>query len=267
MLDRLNKALEGWPAGETIGDPPAPTQEVKPGVYQIEKDIPQGKFLIGMRGIKRDDPDAVAVQIMNDILGGSGFTSRIMNRVRTEEGLAYSAGSFFRNKVYYPGEFAAYFQSKNSTCALAAKICIDEITKIRTTPVTEDELQVAKDAAISTFPRTFESKAATVNTFITDEWTHRPGDYWQTYRDKVKALTTADIQQAAQKHLDPAKLTIFIVGKWDDISKGDLNGRATMKDIAGGEVTHLPLRDPFTDQPLPVEPKPGAETPKTQPTH
>lgn len=255
MLTRLDKALEGWAKGETIPDPPAPTAELKPGVYHIEKDIPQGKFQIMSRGITRDDPDAIAVDIMNDVLGGSGFTSRIMNRVRTEEGLAYSAGSAFGNRVYYPGQFQAFFQSKNETCALATKIIFEEFNKIRSDVVSPEELETIKNAAIETFPRAFESKAGTINLFINDEWTKRPADYWQTYRDKVRAVTADDVKRVAQKYVDPAKVAVFVVGKWSAIAPGDLNGRAKMSEFFGGEVNHLPLRDPFTDEPLPEQPK------------
>ncbi len=265
MLSRLEKAMEGWAKGEPVPDPPEPKHTLNPGVYHIEKDIPQGKFAIMTRGMKRDDPDAVPVEIMNDILGGGGFTSRIVNRVRTEEGLAYSAGSAFSNRVYYPGTFQAFFQSKNATCALATKIIFEEFNKIRSEPVSAEELEVAKNSAIETFPRTFESKAGTVGLFISDEWTKRPADYWQTYRDKVKAVTAADVQRVAQKYLDPAKMAIFVVGKWSEVEKGDLNGRATMKEFFNGQVNHVPLRDPLTDQPLPEQPSVESKD-KPQPT-
>lgn len=255
MLSRLEKAMDGWAKGEPVPDPVEPKHTLTPGVYHIEKDIPQGKFAIMSRGLTRDDPDAIAVDIMNDILGGGGFTSRIVNRVRTEEGLAYSAGSAFANRVYYPGTFQAFFQSKNATCALASKIIYEEINKIRTQPVSDEELEVAKNSAIETFPRTFESKAGTIGVFMSDEWTKRPADYWQTYRDKVRAVTAADVQRVANKFLDPSKLSIFIVGKWSEIEKGDLEGRATMKEFFDGQVNHLPLRDPLTDEPLPEQPR------------
>ncbi len=255
MLARLEKAMEGWAKGDKMPDPPAPTHELKPGVYHIEKDIPQGKVQIMTRGIKRDDPDAIAIEMMNDVLGGSGFTSRIMNRVRTEEGLAYGAGSGFGSRVWYAGGFQAGFQSKSETCALATKIIFDEFNKIRNEPVSETELETVKNAAIETFPQNFSSKAGTIGLFINDEWTSRPADHWQTYRDRVKAVTPAEVQRVAQRTIDPAKMAIFIVGKWAPIAAGDVNGRATMKEFFGGEVNHLPLRDPLTDVPLPEQPK------------
>lgn len=248
MLARLEHALEGWAAGEVPGDPPAPTATFKPGVYQVEKDIPQGKIAIGLRSVKRDDPDYFPMLLMNNILGGGGFTSRITNRVRSDEGLAYDAGSRMTAGPWFPGEFEASFQSKNSTCALAIKLIMEEIANIRTKPVTAEELDVAKRSYIETFPRTFESKPAMLNVFISDEMTHRPEGYWQTYREKVNAVTPADIQRVAQKHLVPENMAIFVVGKWDEIYAGDLDGRATMREFFNGEVTHVPLRDPLTMQ-------------------
>jgi predicted Zn-dependent peptidase len=192
---------------------------------------------------------------MNDILGGGGFTSRITQRVRSDEGLAYSAGSQFAAEVFWPGQWRASFESKNATCALAAKLVLEEMARIRSSPVTAQELDTAKKSFIETFPETFSSRDATLGVFMTDEWTKRPGDYWTTFRDKVAKVTPADIQRVAQKYLDPSKVTILVVGKWDEIAKGDQGGRATMamleKDL--GPTKHLPLRDPMTLAPLPMK--------------
>jgi zinc protease len=203
-----------------------------------------------MRSIQRDDPDYFAMLMMNQILGGGGFTSRITNRVRSDEGLAYSAGSSLSPRVYYPGELRAGFQSKSPTCALATKIIMEEIEKIRTEPVTEQELEVAKNSFIETFPRTFESKSGMLNVFVSDEMTNRAADYWLNYRNNIRAVTAEQIMDVAKRRLQPEDMAIVIVGKWSDIEPGDLQGRASMKDFFGGEVTHLPLRDPLTLEPM-----------------
>jgi hypothetical protein len=123
--------------------------------------------------------------------------------------------------------------------------------------VSYEELETAKLAEIETFPRQFESKPAMLRVFVNDELTDRPADFWQTYRDKVSAVTREDLQRVAKKHLDPAKMAILVVGDWDDIEQGDLQKRATMADFFGGEVTHLPLRDPLTLEVLPEAAKPA----------
>ena len=251
MLAALEKAFAGWKKGSAVPDPAAPTAKLVPGVYHVPKEIPQGKVVIGMRAIERDDPDAIPLDLLNDILGGSGFTSRIMQQVRSNEGLAYSAASAIVPKVDYPGQFQARFESKNATVALATKIILDLIEGVRTEPVTYEELETAKAAAIETFPRQFESKPAMLRVFVNDEWTDRPADFWQTYRDKVSAVTREDLLRVAKKHLDPEKMAVLVVGDWDEIAGGDLEKRASMAEFFGGKVTHLPLRDPLTLEPLP----------------
>jgi len=251
MLAKLEKAFAGWERGSPAPDPASPTATLEPGLYHVPKEIPQGKVVLGMRSIARDDPDAIPLVLLNDILGAGGFTSRIMQQVRSNEGLAYSARSTLAPKVYYPGDFRAGFESKNPTVALATKIVLDQIRGVRDDLVTEQELETAKASAIETFPRQFESKPAMLRVFVNDEWTKRPEGFWKTFREKVKAVTREDLQRVARKHLDPEKIAILVVGDWEEIAKGDLQGRATMKDFFGGSVKHLPLRDPLTLEPLP----------------
>lgn len=262
MLAKLESAFAAWPAsGPPNPNPPAPTHQLKPGVYHVEKDIPQGRVAIGQRGLMRDEPDWLAAAMMNDILGGGGFTSRITSRVRSDEGLAYSAGSQLSPGVWFPGEFRAGFESKSATVPLAAKIILEETDSIRTQTVAEEELDTSKKSFLERFPRTFESKPAMLGVFVNDELTNRPKDYWQTVRDNVRAVTREDVQRVASERLDPSKMAILIVGKWDAIAPGDLQGRASMKDFFNGEVTHLPLRDPLTQQPLESSAAPAATAP------
>lgn len=251
MLARLEQALAGWERGAPAADPVPPSVVLKPGLYHVPKEIPQGKVVMGLRSIERDDPDLIPFLLLDEILGAGGFTSRLMQQVRSNEGLAYSVRSTVTPKVYYPGDFRAGFESKNATVALATKIVLDEIGKVRDDLVTEDELETAKQSLIETFPRQFESKPQMLRVFVNDEWTGRAADYWQTFRDKVKAVTREDLQRVARKHLDPEKMAILVVGDWEEIAPGDLEKRASMQDFFGGKVTHLPLRDPLTLEPLP----------------
>ncbi len=265
MLGKLAKAFAGWKKGPAAPDPVAPTAQLSPGLYHVPKDIPQGKVVMGMRSIKRDDPDAIPLMILNDILGGSGFTSRIMQQVRSNEGLAYSAASAVAPKVWYPGQFQARFESKNATVALATKIILDLVQGVRDEPVTYEELETAKLAAIETFPRQFESKPAMLRVFVNDEWTKRPADFWQSFRDKVSAVTREDLLRVAKEHLDPAQMAILVVGDWEEIAVGDEGKRASMADFFGGSVTHLPLRDPLTLEVLPEAAKPAEAVPAGEP--
>ena len=257
MLATLEKAIAGWERGAVVPDPVPPKATLAPGMYHVPKAIPQGKVLIGRRSIERDDPDAIPLLVLNEILGGGGFTSRLMQQVRSNEGLAYSVRSINQPRVDYPGDFKAGFESKNATVALATKIVMDEIRRIRAEPVPEEELETARLSLVETLPRRFESKPAMLAVFVNDEWTKRPEGFWQSFRERVEAVTPADIQRVAQKHLDPDSMAILVVGDWEAIAPGDLEKRASMQEFFGGEVTHLPLRDPLTLEPLPA----GGETP------
>jgi len=255
ILARLEKQFAGFQVeGPAVPWPPTgPKHAPTPGVHYVDKDIPQGRTLIGHLGIQRegwDDPEAFALLVMNDILGGGGFTSRLVKRIRSDEGLAYSTSSAFGVGTYWPGTFQVSFQSKSPTVAYASKIALEEIERIRTELVTEEELNVSKKSFIDAFPRRFESAAQLANTFASDEYEGRPHTYWSTYRDGIAAVTTERVRTAAQKHLDPAKLVFLVVGKWEDIRPGDADKRASMAEFHGGQAAKLPLRDPLTLAPL-----------------
>ena len=250
MLAKLEASMKGWPSTKAAV-PPVPKPEFAPvaGVYAVHKaDVNQGRVRIGHVGVTRDNPDVYAISIMNDILGGSGFTSRITSRVRSDEGLAYSAGSIFGQGIYYPSDFRAAFQSKSMSTPQAIDIVMEEITRIRTSKVSAEELQTAKNSAIETFPLAFASAAQVAGTFAQDEYTNRPADYWDKYRDRIRAVTSDDVQRVAQKYLQPEQLVILVVGNIDDIAKGnpDKPQHSLAKLATNGTVRRIPLPDPLT---------------------
>jgi predicted Zn-dependent peptidase len=250
MTGKLEKFMQGWTASnEQVPAVPKPSYVPKPGVYMVNKpDVNQGQVTLGHLATTRDNPDFYALSIMDDILGGGGFTSRIMSRVRSDEGLAYSAGSNFGFGVYYDGVFQAGFQSKSDTCAQATAIVLEEIEKIRNQKVSQDELETAKNYAVEVFPRNFATAAAIAATFANDEYTHRKPDFWETYRDRIRAVTADDVLRVAKKYLAPEKLVILAVGNVEDMLEGSQNkAEYTFKKFArGGEIQRIPLPNPLT---------------------
>lgn len=250
MLAKLEAATKGWPSNKMAVPPvPKPTNTLVPGVYVVNKaDVNQGRVSIGHIGALRDSPDAQALEVMNDILGGGGFTSRIMSRVRSDEGLAYSAGSNFGLGVYYPGVFRAVFQSKNPTTSQAIDIIMEEINRVRTVKVTAEELETSKNSIIEFFPRIFATAALIAGTFAQDEYTKRPADYWATYRDRIRAVTAEDVQRVAQRYLQPDQLVVLVVGNIDEITKGnpDKPQHSLLKIARDGQIRRIPLPDPLT---------------------
>lgn len=249
MKAKLESAMAGWKtSGVEVPKIPTPDYTPVPGVYLVNKpDVNQGRVSIGHLGIMRGNPDEYAIEMMNEILGGSGFTSRIMSRVRSDEGLAYDAGSIFTAGIYYDGQFRAAFQSKSATAARAAQIVLDQIGRVRDEAVNAEELQTVKNQAIEVFPRIFASASAIAQTFARDEFTERAPDYWDTYRDKVKAVTVEDVQRVARKYLHPDRLVILAVGNADDILKGDPEKpEYSFQKLGGGKTIRIPLPDPLT---------------------
>ena len=256
MIAKLEKLFADWPyVGEQPPAIPTNTTFAAAGTYIVNKaDVNQGRVSMMLPGILRDNPDYFSVIVMNDILGGGGFTSRIMNRVRSDEGLAYSAFSSFPGGVYYPLTFTAGFQSKSRTVAYAASIILEEIKRIATEPVSDQELNTSKRGFIERFPRTFSTKTQVATQLAMDEFTGRYArdpQYWKKVRPRIEAVTKDDVLRVAKKYLTADKFVLLTVGEKDQILLGHPDHAVKLQDLTEGRLTELPLRDPLTMKPLP----------------
>ncbi|MCE7958196.1 MAG: insulinase family protein [Acidobacteria bacterium ACB2] len=227
-------------------------QAGREGLYVVDKDVNQGRISVMLPALSRTDPDYVPATLMNDVLGGGGFTSRITNRVRSDEGLAYSAGSRMAGGVWYPGILSAGFQSKSRTCGYATQIVIEEMKKMRDGEVTAEELTTAKRSFVDTLPRRFATKAATMGVLVDEEFTGRyksdPG-FYASYAANVEKVTAADVQRVAKRLLATEKVTVLAVGKKADLLNPDPKHPVDFTALSGGRLVDVPLRDPFTMKP------------------
>ena len=246
ILAKLDGLLADWPDQEL--QLPAVSDQIPepaPGIYMIKKeDVNQSRIRVGHLGVKRDIPDQYALLVMNDILGGGGFTSRIVRRVRSDEGLAYNAGSRFDRPVQYPGTFRAWFQTKHATGAFGTRLIVDEINRIRTEKCDAEAVENAKASFVSDLVNPFSNKQAIVSTFASDQFTNRPDEYWQNYTNNINAVTPDDVLAVAQKYLQPDKLVFLVVGDPDAVEAGDDKHPERFSNF--GKITILPLRDPMT---------------------
>jgi len=244
---KIEKLAAGWKGG-AVAFPALPKTfpSPEPGVYFIQKAINQGYISLGHLGLEDTNPDYFAVQIMNFILGGGSFTSRITTKVRSDEGLSYNQGSRFTYRWGLPGTFAGYVQTKSSTVGYAVSLIEAEFDRIRQTPVSDAEMETALNYYLESFADSFQSPQVTMTNFANLEMTGKPMDYYKTYRAKIQAVTKAKVQEAANKYIHPDKIAVMIVGDWEPCNKGGDKWPGPLDKL--GKVHKIALTDPMTGQ-------------------
>jgi predicted Zn-dependent peptidase len=238
MLPKLEATFGKWrKVGKAVSPIPIVQQVAKAGVYVVQPEgaTPnQGIIRIGHLGLKMDDPDYPAVDLMNYILGGGSFSSRITKIVRTDMGLAYTANSSFGGGaggrfgggggggagILYPGTFTAFCQSKNATVVFAAQLMLDLIEGMRNGDVSEADLKMAKAARVEAFPSMFQGIGSIPQNFARLEADGRPMDYYEKYLEKYQKVTLDDVKRAAQKWLKPDQLIIMVCGNIAECKAG-----------------------------------------------
>ena len=214
LVALLEQSLGSWSATDRSSLPPIPSVETspRPGVYLIERSIPQSSIAIGHFGVDRTNPDRQAIELMNLLLGGGGFTSRITKRVRSAEGLAYSAGSRFGTDGRQPGLFQVVASTRTDATARAVAAILEEIKRLRETPVPATELEAAKQALANSFLFWFTDPTQTVRRLMLLEFEGLPPDYYQTLLQRYRVVTSERLQEVARQYLKPDELAIVVVG-------------------------------------------------------
>jgi len=253
IVASLNHAIARLQQGVELPAIPTVANPVAAGLYGVNKDdVTQTRVRMFHPGPRRGDPQEFAVKVMNDILGGGGFTSRITKRIRSDEGLAYSAGSQYSLGVYYPGTYLVYFQSKNPSVPEASKIALEEIARMQSEPVSEQELNTAKQAVISLLNERYSNASRKAAAFAADDIQDTPANYWHNYENNTEAVGIADVQKAARDHLHPGELRILITGKLSEAGEGD-GEHENLEAVTGLKMQQIPLKDPLTLEPLPLD--------------
>ena len=211
LLDRF---FGDWPLQPfEVQEIPPLTAPFAPTVLTRQKEVPQTTVLLGQRGITKDHPDLYALRVMNFILGGGGFNSRLMREVRSNRGLAYSVYSFFQVGRRLPGLFVAGSETRTATVDQVVELMRDEMRRITEQPVSEQELELAKESLINSFVFAFEDPHEVVSQAMRLDFYSYDADYLQRYRDRLAAVTADDVLAAAQRHLQWDGQTIVLVGE------------------------------------------------------
>ncbi len=249
-LDAGLGALKAAPGAQVSPAIPAPTHVRKPGIYVTDKDAPQAMVQWAFPGLRRTDPDWHAALVMNQLLGASGFTSRLMKKIRSDEGLTYGVRTALGAGPHWRGDLTGSMQTKNRSVAYALRLALEEMRRMRDEAPAAEELKVIQDNLIEAFPAQWSGRQAVAARFAEEALVGWPEDWWVDFRAKVQKVTPADVRRLAQRLLHPDQLVILAVGKASDMEAGDGDHPGKLADILPLPLVRLPLRDPQTLKPL-----------------
>ncbi|WP_281967228.1 M16 family metallopeptidase [Roseovarius nanhaiticus] len=212
------RLTDGLPQSSDVPLPGPADVTLPGGATIVEYDTPQSVVTFAQPGIDRDDPDFFAAYLLNQILGGGGFESRLMNEVREKRGLTYGVYSYLVDRdgaQLWMGQVA----SANDRVATAIEVIRDEWAKMRDTGVTAQELEDAKTYMTGSYPLRFDGNAPIANIAVEMQIEGLPTDYITTRNDKVNAVTLEQINRVARELLDPEKLSFVVVGKPEGLAE------------------------------------------------
>lgn len=222
MKAKLEELFGGWKVSKpAVPAFPAVSAKASPGVYLAKKpDVTQSFFAVGHLAGKLNDPDYAALNVMANILGEpGGFSSRLVQKIRVDEGLAYSISSRWGANYNHPGVFQIQGSTKAESTAKTLQLIQEEISKIRGIEVKDEELAHAKNVILNSFVFTVDRPSKTLNRMVNYAYQGYPADFLAQYKKAVEAVTKADIKRVAEKHLRPENFTYVVAGnpdKFDD---------------------------------------------------
>ncbi len=233
MEARLRSAFESWPKGESF--PPFPKDELKytpakPGYYLIPKeDVNQSNIRMVAIGTTRDNPDYYAISVFNEAFGG-GFSSRLFNDIRTKRGLAYGVGGGVGTNFGHKGMLQIAMSTKSESTVDAIQALDEEIDGLTKQPITEVEIQRAKDAILNAFVFRLDSPDKILGERMVYEYYGYPPDWLDKYQAEIKKVTAADVNRVAAKYLHKDQLARLVVGNVKDFGK-PLSSLGPVKEI------------------------------------
>jgi len=197
--------------------PEMATYQMEPGTTVVEFPSPQSVALFGHEGIARDDPDFFPAFVMNQVLGGGGFESRLMREVRVERGLTYGIYSGL-DLSEFGQTLRGQFSSSNDLVAEAIEVIREQWTDVAENGITHEELEAAKRYMTGAYPLRFDGNGRIAGILAGMQADGMPVDYIATRNDRVNAVTVEDVARVAEELLRPEGLHFVVVGQPEDLS-------------------------------------------------
>jgi len=212
----LEKVLAGLSGSVAPQTEPQPIK-VAPGlqVKLIDRNVMQANIIMGSGGVARSNPDFYRLKVMNYILGGGGFSSRLVKVVRSAHGLAYSIHSGFEPGKYQ-GAFTIGLQTKNQSSNEAIDLVLQQLREIQEKPVSDAELDSAKKFLIGSFPLGIERQSAIASFMVQIEFYGLGLDYAEQYPKLIGSVTKDDVLAVAKKYLHPDSMIVVAVANQAD---------------------------------------------------
>ena len=210
-IEKFKRYFGDWKKADITPEIPAPSPQLNAGIYLINKEIPQSTIVSGIFAASKKNPDYYPFTVLDFIIGSGGFSSRILNVVRNNEGLAYSAGSFYRARPKY-GVFGNYAFTKSSSTIKTLTLLDSVIENVKSNSITAKELIWAKKSINNSFIFSFDTPEQIVRQQMNVEYENLPDDFLTSYRDKIDKVTINDLNNAAVKYLDTTKNIVLILG-------------------------------------------------------
>lgn len=242
MIEKLNAFVRAFPDSAPRPAALAPAKPFRgplaPGVYLVDKPFAQTTLRLAVPGVRRPDPDYYRLAVASYIFGDGGFTSRLVLRVRSDEGLAYGVNSEIESDYNRRGTVYVGLQSKAATGAYAARIVREEMRRMARDGVTEAEMERARDALLKSLPSMFDGPASTARIFAQSEAWGRSPEHFREYRKALEGMTRAEVEDAFRRYFDADSLRVIAVGPKDVLLAPDAaHGGASLKDF--GKVTEI----------------------------
>ena len=234
MKKKIEAVFGDWKKSPPVPVPPISfRKDPNPGVYFVEKsDVNQAYVTMGHLGIEKKNPDYFAVQVMNEVLGGS-FASRMFSNVRSKKGLAYNVTGSLGSDYLYPGVLRAGLQTKSTTMAQGVEAVKAEIVGIIDNPPDDVEMKRAKDSILNSFVFNYDSRAKILNQQMLYAFYGLPANFLEQYRSNIEKVSREDVARVARKYVHPDQIALLVVGKSAEFDKPlSTFGKVTTIDIA-----------------------------------
>jgi zinc protease len=212
VVAKLEKTFASWKPGDAPKTEIPKVADTGPGkIYLIDRpNSAQANLVLGTLSIERTDPDYFALEAMNQVLGGGG-AARLFLNLREDKGYTYGAGSGV-SSAKYRGTFRANTEVRQEVTKGAMDELMKELKRIRDEKIPVDEFELSKRTIIGGWALQLEFPQAALQNAITQKLYGLPADYWDTYPQKIAAVTPDEAQRVARKYIDLDKLQIIVVG-------------------------------------------------------